>query len=54
VEVFSVEGANPKLEILKSLMWNMGYEIYAGTRLFAYEFYLTSQISHPLLTKGIT
>jgi hypothetical protein len=37
---------NPKHEILKSLMWDMGYEICAGTRLFADGFYLTSQISH--------
>ncbi len=34
-------------------MWDIGYEICAGTRLFADGFYLTSQISHPHLKKGI-
>jgi hypothetical protein len=33
---------DPKHEILKSLMWDMGYAICAGTRLFAAGFYLTS------------
>jgi hypothetical protein len=41
---FSDEGTNPKLEILRSLMWDMGYEICAGTRLVASISDLTSHI----------
>ena len=37
---------NPKQEILKSLMWDMGYAIWASTRVVADGIYLTSQISH--------
>jgi hypothetical protein len=44
VELFSDEGANPKLGIFRSLMWDMGYEICAGTRLVASISDLTSQI----------
>ena len=46
VESFSDEGTNPKLEILRSLMWDMGYEICDGTRLVA-------SISDLNLKKGI-
>ena len=55
METLALGPVNPKLEILKSLMWDMGYEICAGTRLFAHGLYLTSQthIAHPRLKKGI-
>ena len=48
MESVSSEGANPKLEILKNLMSDMGYPICAGTWLFADGFYLTH---HTLIWK---
>jgi hypothetical protein len=44
VEPFSDEGANPKFGIFGSLMWDMGYELCAGTRLLAFISDLTSHI----------
>ena len=53
MEPFSDEGTNPKLEILRNLMWDMGYEICAGTRLFADGFYLDLTSHILIMNKGI-
>ena len=53
LEPLQLGPVNPKHEILKSLMWDMGYAIWARTQEFAGGIYLTSQISHPHLEKAI-
>jgi hypothetical protein len=53
LEPFPLGPVNPKHEIPKCLMWDMRYEICVDTPLSSDGFYLTSQISHPHLKKGI-
>jgi hypothetical protein len=51
VEPFSDEGTNPKSGIFGSLMWDMGYEICAGTRLVASISDLTSRFEKEIDTQ---